>query len=93
MKHSRRILNCLALVSAVVLAVAARAADPVPVPVPAPEPLAWDAISKEFIAKPGDTNANFTFSVTNVSATEVVINNVRPSCGCTVASLPSKPWR
>ncbi len=54
--------------------------------------LSWDALSKEFIAKPGELAANFTFSVTNVSKTNVVINWVRPSCGCTVAKLPPTPW-
>jgi mono/diheme cytochrome c family protein len=54
--------------------------------------LSWDSLNKEFIAKPGDTAANFTFSLTNVSKTNVVINWVRPSCGCTVAKLPPTPW-
>ncbi len=54
--------------------------------------LSWDSLNKEFTAKPGETAANFSFSVTNVSKTNVVINWVRPSCGCTVAKLPPTPW-
>ncbi len=57
------------------------------------EPLAWDATAKEYAAKPGETNVNFTFYLTNMSPTDVTINWVRTSCGCTVAKLPSLPWR
>ncbi len=54
--------------------------------------LSWDSLNKEFTAKPGETAANFTFAVTNVAKTNVIINWVRPSCGCTVAKLPPTPW-
>jgi mono/diheme cytochrome c family protein len=54
--------------------------------------LAWDATSKEYTARLGEAAANFSFSVTNVSKSNVVINWVRPSCGCTVAKLPPTPW-
>lgn len=54
--------------------------------------LSWDGISKEYTAKTGETAANFSFSLTNVTKTNVVINWVRPSCGCTVAKLPPTPW-
>ena len=54
--------------------------------------LVFDAESKEYNAKVGEAAANFTFSLTNVSAEEVIITNVSTSCGCTVASLPSQPW-
>ena len=59
---------------------------------PPTEPLAFDALAKELTPKSGEMNALFTFSLTNVSSGEVVINNVRTSCGCTVAKVPSKPW-
>jgi cytochrome c5 len=62
-----------------------------PAPTPA-EPLVFDQILKDYTPKMGETNAHFTFSLTNVSSSEVVINNVRTSCGCTVANMPSKPW-
>lgn len=54
--------------------------------------LQWDQVEKEFHAQPGELHAPFTFAVTNVSGTNVVINWVRPSCGCTVAKLPPTPW-
>jgi mono/diheme cytochrome c family protein len=58
-----------------------------------PEPLVFDALLKEHVAKEGETQALLNFSLTNISSMEVVINNVRTSCGCTVPTLPSRPWR
>jgi mono/diheme cytochrome c family protein len=58
-----------------------------------PEMLAWDALTKQYTASPGEQSANFTFSVTNISKQDVTINWVRPSCGCTVAKLPPTPWK
>jgi mono/diheme cytochrome c family protein len=55
--------------------------------------LAYDFESKEYNAKVGDTNAHFTFWLTNVSKEVVAINSVRTSCGCTVAQLPETPWK
>ena len=57
-----------------------------------PNSLAWDAESKDYQAKIGDTNAVFVFWLTNVFDKEVLVNSVRTSCGCTVAKLPSTPW-
>ena len=54
--------------------------------------LAWDSVLKEYTAKAGETEAKFSFSVTNVASTNIVINWVRPSCGCTAAKLPPTPW-
>ena len=54
--------------------------------------LAWNNESQEQTAKSGDTNAHFTFILTNISPQEVLINSVRTSCGCTVAQLPEQPW-
>jgi cytochrome c553 len=54
--------------------------------------LAWDAPTKDYMAKLGEVEARFTFNVTNVSSGEVVIHSVSTSCGCTVAQLPSVPW-
>ena len=64
-----------------------------PPPTLPPSSLAWDAESKEATAKVGDTNAVFTFWLTNVCDKEVLVNSVRTSCGCTVAKLPESPWR
>ena len=93
----------LALMFAVVLAVANTqllaqvlppAATPPPVPAALPDPnaLKWDAETKEYNAKQGDVSAPFTFVVTNVSKTEVSINGLHTSCGCTVAQLPTTPY-
>ena len=65
-------------------------------PAPAVDPqskiLVWDADLKEASPKIGEPIARFTFSVTNISDDEVVINDAKPSCGCTEATMPSKPW-
>jgi len=57
------------------------------------EPLVWESPSQFYTAKPGDVTAHFTYKVVNVSGSEVVIDDVKPSCGCTTAELPGKPWR
>jgi mono/diheme cytochrome c family protein len=54
--------------------------------------LVWDSTAKETNAAADAGNAHFVFSFTNVSAGNVVILNVRPSCGCTTAQLPPLPW-
>ncbi|HWY76978.1 MAG TPA: DUF1573 domain-containing protein, partial [Verrucomicrobiae bacterium] len=54
--------------------------------------LAWDAVMKDMETKPGQMSADFFFAVTNTSTSEVVIDHVQTSCGCTVAKLPSQPW-
>lgn len=56
-------------------------------------PLKWDEMQQTKPAKYGDGAVEFHFSVTNTSQEESVkILEVRPSCGCTVADLPSTPW-
>jgi mono/diheme cytochrome c family protein len=57
-----------------------------------PHPLTWDAMEKSVDAKPGETSATFKFTATNSSDQPVEIVNVQPSCGCTVAETPPKPW-
>jgi hypothetical protein len=54
--------------------------------------LAWDAVEKEYQAKPGEMSAPFIFNLTNVSPETVMIYDTSTTCDCTVASLPSKPW-
>jgi hypothetical protein len=54
--------------------------------------LAFDTTSKTYTAKPGEESCAFHFQVKNTSEKEVVINQVRTSCGCTIAKLPSQPW-
>lgn len=57
-----------------------------------PEPLAFDAIHKQVSVRAGQTNAVVTFLVTNRSSIPVVVRDVVPSCGCSEASFPAKPW-
>jgi len=54
--------------------------------------LAFDALEKEFIAKHGEQNCPFDFSVTNISPADVTITFIQTSCGCTTArtQLPLK---
>lgn len=55
--------------------------------------LAFDALHKQIAARAGQTNAVVSFTLTNVSTAPVVIRDVLLSCGCSVASIPSGPWR
>ena len=57
------------------------------------QPLVWDAVSRDYTAKSGETLINFSFADTNVSPADILIRGVRTSCGCTVAKLPPLPWR
>jgi mono/diheme cytochrome c family protein len=59
---------------------------------PAPSPLVWDSVSKESFPGMNQPTADFTFNVTNTSDSEVIINTVQTSCGCTVAKTPPRPW-
>lgn len=54
--------------------------------------LVFDAEVKEYKAAPDEFDLKFTFAVTNISGTAVVIDGVRTSCGCTTADLPELPW-
>lgn len=57
-----------------------------------PNALAFDARQKEVNVKPGESEARFTFAFTNVSKSEVTLQRVQTSCGCTAARLPMEPW-
>lgn len=54
--------------------------------------LAWDELTKTVDATNEQDFARFTFSFTNITAGNVTILSVRPSCGCTTAELPPVPW-
>lgn len=83
------------------------ASSPAPAPQPTPpggypaklvlpqeeRALVLDSTSKDYAAQPGELSCTFTFRVTNTSAAEIVITQVRTSCGCSAANLPAKPWR
>jgi hypothetical protein len=57
-----------------------------------PNVLVWDAVSKEYQARPGEMIAPFSFSLTNIFPRPVMIYDTQTSCDCTVAKLPSRPW-
>jgi mono/diheme cytochrome c family protein len=54
--------------------------------------LTADADSKEIQVNAEQGVARFTFYVTNVSDSVVVITNVARTCGCTEATMPAQPW-
>jgi mono/diheme cytochrome c family protein len=54
--------------------------------------LAWDSLTKRVETQWGDTNVVLAFQVTNIFSNEVSIDMARPSCGCTVVTLPAQPW-
>lgn len=47
---------------------------------------------KQVMARAGQSNAVVSFTVTNASASPVIIRDVALSCGCSVATMPTKPW-
>jgi mono/diheme cytochrome c family protein len=49
-------------------------------------------LHKQIIARAGQTNAVVTFTLTNLSTAPVIIRDVSLSCGCSVATMPAKPW-
>lgn len=54
--------------------------------------LTFDALHKQVVARAGQSNVVVGFAVTNVSAAPIIIRDVALSCGCSVASIPAKPW-
>jgi mono/diheme cytochrome c family protein len=54
--------------------------------------LAWDDLTKSVDAAADQSQAHFTFHLTNISSVNVAVLNVHPSCGCTTAQLPPLPW-
>ena len=55
--------------------------------------LKFDADEKTVSVTNGITEAHFTFTVTNISSEEVTISDIEGSCKCTVAVMPSTPWK
>jgi mono/diheme cytochrome c family protein len=55
--------------------------------------LKFDADEKTVTVTNGAPDAHFTFTVTNISSEDVVINYIVGSCHCTVAQMPSTPWK
>jgi len=56
------------------------------------EGLRWDALDKLVEVPGGRTNHTVTFTCTNRSPTNIVINAIRTSCGCTEVRAPGLPW-
>lgn len=54
--------------------------------------LTFDPPTQIYRAKSGELDATLIFRVTNVSAESTWITDVKTSCGCTLAKLPSQPW-
>jgi mono/diheme cytochrome c family protein len=77
---------------ATAIAHAAQLEPPKPPPNPAAHPLVWDTMQKIAKIELGPTNIDFTFWVTNTAKTNVMIQSLQPSCGCTRAQMPSQPW-
>ncbi len=69
------------------------AAAPVPQPYPLICPLLSDAETKEVNAKVGEISAHFNFQLSNSAPHEIMVTAVRTSCGCTIAKLPTMPWK
>ena len=61
--------------------------------VPPPNALQWNSTSQEITSKPGERYLNFKFWFTNTASEDVTIIRAQASCFCTVAKLPSTPWR
>ena len=59
---------------------------------PQTNPIVWDATDKTLNPKMGDDSVAFQFTATNTSSRSVTIEQIRPTCGCTVAEMPSQPW-
>lgn len=66
--------------------------EPAAVAVLQPNPLLWEPTNQDYAAKLTDVSAHFIFNVRNVTDKEVVVEDVKTSCGCTVAQIPEKPW-
>src|SRR6185503_10846549 len=82
--------GCLVLCPGTALRASAQA-NVSPAQAPA-DPLVWDATQKEVTPKLGAETADFTFSVTNVSDSPVIIEGAHANCGCTTPRLPAVPW-
>lgn len=60
---------------------------------PLPEGIiAWNSLLESADATNEQAFVRFTFTFTNITAGNVTILNVHPSCGCTTAELPPVPW-
>jgi len=54
--------------------------------------LDWNSLMQSTNAAADLTQVHFAVGFTNVSGNKVEILDVQPSCGCTTADLPARPW-
>ena len=52
----------------------------------------WNSLIQSTNADSDLTQVHFVVGFTNVSSNKVEILDVKPSCGCTTADLPERPW-
>lgn len=59
-----------------------------------PQDLEFDAKEKTVNVGKGETKAEFKWAVTNISTKEITVLDIKTSCGCTAARLPTypNPW-
>lgn len=95
-------VSCVSLLAQPVPARPAQPPPSPPVRIQAPQPppqvpienfIAFDDQQKEVSVTNGTPESHFVFNLTNISSGDVIINFVQTSCGCTVAKLPSTPWK
>jgi hypothetical protein len=87
-----RVFLGLVLAAVLCAALAAEEDPPLVNPPAPPNPLVWDATDKFIDPQLGDGAADFSFTVTNSGDKPVTIEQIRPTCGCTVTEMPSNPW-
>jgi mono/diheme cytochrome c family protein len=93
----KRILVCTGLIFSCLRAgsLAGQPASPAPLDIansPAGPALVFDSETKQYDASPGEAVAPFVFKLKNAGTNEIVIEQVKASCGCTTASMPTIPW-
>lgn len=81
-------IGCFAALLTILCSVVSSSAQPAALK----KALSWDTKEQVVEVVAGATEAHFVFKVTNDSEREVSIDQVKTSCGCTVAELPSQPW-
>jgi hypothetical protein len=52
----------------------------------------WDADAREYVAKAGETNTNFVFTLTNVSPGDLVIKDIHSVHEFITVKAPPLPW-
>ena len=66
--------------------------DHPPAPAPGDDALHCDSALIEVFVPPVERKASFTFAVTNLTSSNLVVLDLLSTCGCAIGKLPSKPW-